>query len=35
LKTAVLEQGDDIRLGSASGPVLEIGTLPYALIDPT
>ena len=35
LKTAVLEQGDQIRLGSASGPVLEIGTLPYALIDPT
>ncbi|WP_194711175.1 CAF17-like 4Fe-4S cluster assembly/insertion protein YgfZ [Noviherbaspirillum soli] len=35
LKTAVLEQGDDIRLGSASGPVLEIGTLPYELIDPT
>ena len=35
LKTAVLEQGGDIRLGSASGPVLEIGTLPYELIDPT
>nr|WP_217344637.1 folate-binding protein [Noviherbaspirillum sp. L7-7A]MBV0878802.1 folate-binding protein [Noviherbaspirillum sp. L7-7A] len=35
LKTAVLEQGDDIRLGSASGPVLDIGTLPYELIDPT
>jgi folate-binding protein YgfZ len=35
LKTAVLEQGDDIRVGSASGPVLEIGTLPYELIDPT
>lgn len=35
LKTAVLEQGDEIRLGSSSGPVLEIGTLPYALIDPT
>ena len=35
LKTAVLDQGDDIRLGSASGPVLDIGTLPYALIDPT
>lgn len=35
LKTAVLEQGDDIRLGSASGPALEIGALPYELIDPT
>ena len=35
LKTAVLEQGDEIRLGSASGPVLDVGALPYALTDPT
>jgi len=35
LKTAVLDQGAEIRLGSASGPVLQIGSLPYALTDPT
>jgi folate-binding protein YgfZ len=35
LKTAVLEEGASIHLGSADGPLLQIGTLPYALIDPT
>jgi folate-binding protein YgfZ len=35
LKTAVLEEGASIHLGSADGPLLQIGALPYALIDPT
>jgi hypothetical protein len=35
LKTAVLEEGASMHLGSADGPLLQIGTLPYALIDPT
>jgi folate-binding protein YgfZ len=35
LKTAVLDEGATIHLGSADGPLLQIGTLPYALIDPT
>ncbi len=35
LKTAVLEDGASIHLGSADGPLLQIGALPYALIDPT
>jgi hypothetical protein len=35
LKTAVLEEGASIHLGSADGPLLHIGALPYALIDPT
>ena len=35
LKTAVLDDGAEIHLGSAVGPLLRIGTLPYALIDPT
>jgi tRNA-modifying protein YgfZ len=35
LKTAVLDEGAEIRLGSASGPLLQLSSLPYALIDPT
>ena len=35
LKTAVLDQGAEIRLGSAAGPLLQIGALPYELTDPT
>ena len=35
LKTAVLDEGAQIRLGSASGPLLQIGALPYVLTDPT
>ena len=35
LKTAVLDDGAEIHLGSAVGPLLRIGTLPYELIDPT
>ena len=35
LKTAVLEERARIHLGAADGPQLQIGVLPYALIDPT
>ena len=35
LKTAVLEEGASIHLGSVDGPLLQIGVLPYALTDPT
>jgi folate-binding protein YgfZ len=35
LKTAVLEDGASIHLGSPGGPQLHIGALPYELIDPT
>ena len=35
LKTAVLDEGASIHLGSADGPLLQIGALPYELIDPT
>jgi folate-binding protein YgfZ len=35
LKTAVLDDGASIHLGSADGPLLQIGALPYALTDPT
>lgn len=35
LKTAVLDDGASIHLGSADGPLLQIGVLPYALTDPT
>ncbi len=35
LKTAVLDDGASIHLGSADGPQLQIGVLPYALTDPT
>lgn len=35
LKTAVLEQDAEVRLGSVDGPVLRLAALPYALTDPT
>ncbi|MBK4735715.1 CAF17-like 4Fe-4S cluster assembly/insertion protein YgfZ [Noviherbaspirillum pedocola] len=35
LKTAALESGGGLHLGAANGPLLDIGSLPYALIDPT
>ncbi|WP_395825178.1 YgfZ/GcvT domain-containing protein [Collimonas sp.] len=35
IKLAALEDGGSFHLGSADGPQLEIGTLPYAIVDVT